>query len=375
MSKFRYEIKRINGAKSISEIARVGGVVKGCRECGKTLVFYTPKRRAKDAEKSLNTRLIEYKREERKNFFERFFSLCRLGVFITLFICVFAYLFLSQFLFFTEIRGLDKVSVKKVEKHLASMGISGMVKKSEVDKDMISESLLSEFSFSVVSVDIEGVTLVLRLKEELSAPIYDLKKEEYLVSAENALVTRVVTISGTPEVKEGESVIKGEILIKNSRTVGETRYDVRAVGEVYGRVWREVEIFVPERVESLADTGVSVRVNRLNFSKNLEILSSPYPFWRVEDEVTPFALLPIYHHSLTFFEQRVVMVKNPEYTDTTAVKRRAQEKLNLLLADVEHELIRTWIEEKEVEGGKTVKVIAEIEKRIDVYPSDLKKDN
>lgn len=366
MSKIYYEIKRVNGANILSEIARRGVEISSCKTAGKTLSFCVDKRQSKIVEKSLNTRLLEYKKCENKGFFANLFSVTRLGIFLTLFFSLLLYFFLSQFLFFTEIYGLDKVSVFQVEKHLQSLGVHGVVARDKINEKELEKSLMESFSFSVVSVKIQGATLVLSVKEELSPPVYEPSLKQSLYATENAVITRMVTISGTAKVKVGKSVKKGEMLIENQKTVGDLSVPVRAVGEVYGKVWRETEIFIPEEKEVFVDTGNLYTKTFFAFSNNFHTDYKPFDNCRLEDKITPFVLLPIYLHEITFFEQKIGFVTNPEYEDSAGVSKRACDEL-LLAVEGEGEILRTWSTERFVDGGKILKVVVEIEKRIEVY--------
>ncbi|MBQ2714733.1 MAG: sporulation protein YqfD [Clostridia bacterium] len=368
MSNFSYKIKGVSSAKTFNKIASSGARLCGCKKVGRELRFSTKKRDKNVVINAVNTDFSDFSAVEKKSFLESLFSLSRIGIFLVIILSFLSCVFLSKFVFITEVRGLDKVSLKKVLLHLDSVGASGVFLKDTVDCDELKNGLLKNFPFSAVSVETRGLTLLVSVKEELDAPYYDDIPIRAKVSSEDAIVSRVITLDGTALVGVGESVRRGEKLIDCVKSVGDVLIESRAVGEVYGRVWREAEVFIPQKTASFRDSGNSAVFYSLSFSKDYCASTSPFTSFREERYYTPFfSILPIYHCKTVYYEQKPIEVDNPEYINSSSVERKLKDQILLKLGEEEYEFLRCWSTGKEVDGGKILKVIVEIEKRIDVY--------
>lgn len=367
MGEFFYKTKGVNAPRTLNKITRQGARIKACKRREKSLFFTVSEKESKRVEKSLGESVLEFQKNKKNSFFD-LFSPKRIGIVLGLILCVFIMLFLSRFFIKIEVKGLNLVEQKKVESFLKNHGVIPCKLKQDVDLDEVGKHLKKEFPFSVVSLSFKGVTLVVRVKEELSPSYYfDQTKKQSLYASENAVVTRIVKIDGTQMVEVGKSVKAGDLLIKNEKSVGESVLEIRAVGEIYGRVWREYEVFIPEKSFSYKDTGVKKIFYGVEFFRAQKEQVSPFLYSRREVVVTPFEFLPIYHYKTTFYEQKAVEIINPNFLDQTEILKRLKSEAEIKLQKEDGEFIRSWHTTKEVDGGKIVKLIVEMEKRIDEY--------
>lgn len=368
MSKLRFKTTATASGRTLSEVVKSGVRVKSPEKKEGDLTFCVSLR---DGERVCNT----------LNGFERVYEktdlrlisrlLWRFGIAVGIIIAVIAIIVLSNYLFSISVSGLSRVEIVEVERFLTEHGVAVGTKKADLNLDALEISLMEKFDFSVVDCKIEGVTLVVSVKEELPPPDYaDMQTIKPIVASEDAVVTRIVTLSGTVLVKHGASVKKGDILISPTRKVGEVEVECRAVGEIHGKVWRTKEIFVPSTIIKNERTGSSKTEYRLSFGKvNLDLVS-PYEYYEVErSKVTLSDLLPFYKNTVTYYECKPVEVENPDLKDLSGIVDGALRELRIRVESEGGIYLDDWYSVREVEGGVRVKVVCEMEMRIDTHSS------
>ena len=109
-----------------------------------------------------------------------------------------------------------------------------------IDTARLSEELLSEAGdYSYVGARVKGVTLQIEAAPELPAPeVYDINEPRNLYADRQGIVVSVNAEAGVPCVKPGDTVQRGQLLIRGTERIGreETR-DIAALGEVVIRAW------------------------------------------------------------------------------------------------------------------------------------------
>lgn len=109
-----------------------------------------------------------------------------------------------------------------------------------IDTNRLSEELLAETGdYSYVGARVKGVTLQIEAAPELPAPeVYDVDEARNLYADRQGIVVSVSAESGVPCVKPGDTVQRGQLLIRGTEKTGkeETR-SIAALGEVVIRAW------------------------------------------------------------------------------------------------------------------------------------------
>lgn len=369
MAKLCYHVKCSNAPRLLREITRLGVGFSSLKKQGEHLSFIIRKQDSKILENALVERFLEYEKTEKKTVFEDLFSLSRIGVFLGVFSVLILYVVSSFFVLFTDVSEVHGMGREEIEKHLQDLGVKPFCIKSKINCEEIEKDLIKNYPFSVVEVSVVGVTLLVKTKAELPPPTYeDTLKQGAIVSIEDSIVTRIVHLDGTCKVRVGDSVKQGQVLISNSILVGEKTVPSRALGEVYGRVWRQREIFIPKTVISFQDTGEVKRLYKQNFSKNCSLPESPFSFFRVEHSYVLFSpFLPVYHHTFTFYATTPITANNPDYEDISKCVEKVKREMEGEILGEEGEVLRSWEVVREEDSGKFITVVCEIEKRIDVY--------
>lgn len=106
-------------------------------------------------------------------------------------------------------------------------------------------------------LDVEGCRLYVTVIERESAPpVVDLNQPVDLVSEYDGVLTRLLTVSGTPAVNVGDRISKGQVIISGVRTYNDgTTAPVRAMGEAWATVECTGEAVFSETKTVLEETG------------------------------------------------------------------------------------------------------------------------
>lgn len=153
--------------------------------------------------------------------------------------------------------------------------------------------ILLDCSYAIISR--EGSTLLVEVipRVEAQKPV-DFDKGFDIVALGDGVVTRIVTLSGTPLVKVGDKVKKGQVLIKGVRTFkdGSTQ-PVRAVGEVYATAAVEAVRSLEELRWVYERTDKSVTLTDLVLAKKTVSSTRKIPFETYETDYSYFSLFPL----------------------------------------------------------------------------------
>ena len=136
---------------------------------------------------------------------------------------------------------------EKIMDYLLSEGIHQGIWKSSVDYKQLATDLREHFQeMTWVSVKLQGTRLVVDLQENTDTAMRE--DGEYdpssLISNVDGTVVKIITRAGTPWVKEGDEIRKGDLLVSGQIDL------VNDSGEVYGHqyVAADADIYVKTRV-------------------------------------------------------------------------------------------------------------------------------
>lgn len=132
-------------------------------------------------------------------------------------ICVLTIYILSLFIWDIQIIGTEQYTEEEIQKYLAEKSISTGVLKKKISCSELEEEIREDFSDTAwVSCDIEGTCLCIHVKESLD--LSDVEQNEStspcdIVASKSGTILSIVTRNGTPLVKKGDEVKKGDTLI------------------------------------------------------------------------------------------------------------------------------------------------------------------
>ena len=244
---------------------------------------------------------------------------------------------------------------------LAEMGARPGMLARDVDTDEIELALSARSEdFSFVGARVQGVRLLVEVAPSLEEPeVYVLDEARDLVAACDGVIVSVNAQSGEAAVEAGDTVRKGDVLIRGEeRASAEETRGIAARGEVVARTWAEVEADVSlVRLERVY-TG-QTRTNSLLRLLSWQLPLSPAePFASCETTVERLPVgglfLPLMIERTTYAECEVRGVDQ----DVEALKTALSEHLfTLLEANIAAQganslqIVDKWIDYSMIEEG------------------------
>lgn len=203
----------------------------------------------------------------------------------------------------------NAVLTTAVEKALADSGIKSGNLVSKVNRDEVESVVLAVDGVADCSVSIDGTRLkvvVTKRKDEKPSA----SNATAITATHYATVTKVVCRSGTATVKSGDRVKQGDLLIKGELldANGETILSVPADGEVYGIISEHRKYIASTTAIEYALTGKRKTRTVLSlFGLKIGKNESPFENYESVTEKAKFsAFLPIKVTQTTYYESKKV---------------------------------------------------------------------
>lgn len=184
---------------------------------------------------------------------------------------------LSSFVWFIDIKGNNKLATETILKTAAEAGLKVGSVKFKVDEKKV-ENLIKERipEVSYVGVDISGTRANIEISEKIIIQ-KEVAQPTNIIAKKAGLVKEVLVLVGSPAVKEGDTVVSGQVLIsgviqpqmeEEQDPAGNAEQEqvlppipptyVQAKGIVRARVWYEGYGEVPFLEEGSRQTGLIV---------------------------------------------------------------------------------------------------------------------
>ncbi|ACX51306.1 sporulation protein YqfD [Ammonifex degensii KC4] len=150
--------------------------------------------------------------------------------------------FLSLFVWRVEVTGAQKLSPAEILKVAAQAGLKPGVLHRQVNGKEVERVLKEQLpQLAWVGVEVRGTQAIIKVVEKkLPEPAAG---PAHIVARKAGLIKELLVLEGTPKVKEGDTVLPGQVLIAGEEMVvpqGESELRpvcVRAKGMVKARVW------------------------------------------------------------------------------------------------------------------------------------------
>ena len=271
----------------------------------------------------------------------------------------------SNFVWNIEIIEENGLEIENIMGSINTAGLTIGEFKSNIDtKEIINKVRLERNDIAWMGIELKGTNAIVKLvKAEEKPKIVD--EDEYcnIVSNKNGVITKINAQDGTANVKVGDTVSEGDILINGwmeGKYTG-VRY-VHAKGEIEARVWYTKKITIQYNATEKRSTGneeinYGIKINnfKINFPKGV----SKFKFYdtiETEDKIKLFSnfYLPI----------SVVKTTNQEYEEVKKTYTTEEAK-SLGIQQLEAEL-ESEIENKDNIVNKNINTY-ENENSIDIY--------
>ena len=190
-----------------------------------------------------------------------------------------------------------------------------------------------------------------------------------VVAMRDGIVMSVVTVAGTPQVKDGDSVRKGQVLMAGQeRTAGEETRPVMARGTVYARVWDSAAVRLSAVETRTAYTGRTQEVwtVRCPWFDLWTMPRSGFDRQDVRVSETPLCgiFLPLWVRRETRMEAEVSMYPREEAQlraeAAVAALRKLREKIG-----IHDDLVDKWVDYCMIEG-EVLEAVATGERLTDI---------
>ena len=237
--------------------------------------------------------------------------------------------------------------------------------KNDVDtKEIINKVRLERDDIAWMGIELKGTNAIVRLvKADEKPEIVD--EDEYcnIISNKNGVITKINAQDGTANVKVGDTVSVGDVLINGWMEGKYTgiRY-VHAKGEIEARVWYTMNKTIPyttteKQYTGNVETDYGIKMNnfKINFPKGV----SKFKFYDTIETENKIKLFSNFYLPIS-----VVKTTNQEYKETEKTYS-VEEAKELGIQEIEEEL-KGQIENKENIVNKNINTY-ENENSIDIY--------
>ena len=167
----------------------------------------------------------------------------RKGILIGLVLLFTLFKILSSYIWKVEICGDCEANYSQIMEASRKNGIFIGAKKKNIDSKVVNQNIMSMVhDISWISVNIQGCKASVLVKNRDEEPKFDSDTPNDIRSSCDALITRMETFSGTPLVKQGDAVLKGQILVSSLVVdANGNENSVHASANVWGEVYEEFE--------------------------------------------------------------------------------------------------------------------------------------
>lgn len=164
----------------------------------------------------------------------------RWGILAGIAFSVFLISFMGGFIWNVTVVGNDRVTDARIVDYLAQNGFKTGVRWNDTDKENLEFGVMAEFDeVSWISINKIGSLALVEINETRNKPsITDDSKITNVVASEDGVITHVTALGGWSQVKAGDAVSKGDLLISgvNESEVDEKNHFAHAHGTVLANV-------------------------------------------------------------------------------------------------------------------------------------------
>ncbi len=225
---------------------------------------------------------------------------------------------MSSYVWFIDITGLKNMSESEIRNVARENGLkAGAVKDTLNTKSIEREILLNIPEVAWVGINFTGTRAVIEIVEK-TMPKQESKTPAHIVAAKDGVITEIIALAGQPAVKIGDTVKKGDLLIKGfmPEPAASTAVEgqpliinvppelIRAKGIINARIWYESYAEAELQQKTTARTG-----NR-QAKVTLKIGTSEVTFNTVSAQPFPESECEIIHKQLPLWRNSEIAVES-----------------------------------------------------------------
>lgn len=219
--------------------------------------------------------------------------------------CVLLY-YMSGFIWFVDVQGQEKVEPALLLEKAAEVGLRPGVRRDELDLSEIEHHLITTVpNLAWVGVTLQGTRACIEVVEKVVVNKDEVAPGD-VIASKSGLIEQIIPFVGVPLVREGDTVVKGQVLITGRPhyldETGEVRFTKdglyqRAEGIIKARVWYEARVDVPLVQVKEVPTGRQTRSWSVTLGEKTLHIGSKVPDYQYWIEET--RQIPVGWHQLT----------------------------------------------------------------------------
>lgn len=280
----------------------------------------------------------------------------------------------SNYIWNIEIRTEDNLQLDNIEQDIEEVGLKIGMRKSQVDvEDIVNKIRLKRNDISWIGINLKGTNAIVKVVKAKEAPeIINEKDYCNIVAEKGGIITKIIAQNGTAQVKVGDKVEAGQVLIQG---IMEGKYTgiryVHAKGEIQAKVWHTKSKKIPYNATERQETGnienkYKIKIN--NFEINLSKRLSKFQIYDtivLDNKFKMFSdfYLPI---SLEKITNKEIKEEQKKYSVEEAKKLGVEELQKELDNEIENKekivnkIINTYEKEDGIEVYVTYEVLEDI---------------
>ncbi len=280
----------------------------------------------------------------------------------------------SNYIWNIEVIGNNKISKEEIIKELSKSGLAVGINKNNLDTNsVINKIRLNMEDIAWIGITVKGTNAIVTLKEAEKPPEV-LKEDLYcnIVSDKTGMITKINVQNGTANVREGDIVEPGEILV-NGMLEGKytgIRY-VHSVASIEAKIWHTKKAKAMFKQQIPVETGntekkysIKFKKNQINLFKTLSKFEK-YDTINESKKITLFSnfYLPI---ELIKCTNKEYVMQEKVYSEDELVKQLTEKLQNELMEEIANKSnivntnVNTYLKDDSVEVEVTLEVLENI---------------
>lgn len=280
----------------------------------------------------------------------------------------------SNFIWNIQIEVQDNEEFDQIEEDLEEVGLKIGKAKSDIDtKEIINKLRLKRDDIAWVGMELKGTNMIVKLvKADAKPEIVDDAEYCNIISDKEGIITKINVQNGTANVKVGDTVKEGTILVNGwmeGKYTG-VRY-VHAKAEIEAKIWHTKKIIIPYTITETTETGekennYGVKIN--NFEINFPKGVSKFEFYDTIKEEKKFKLFSDFYLPISIVKEtrKETKKEQKEYTVEEAKNlgiQQLEEQFDKEIQDkskIVNKNINTYEKQDEIEIEVTYEVFETI---------------
>ncbi len=250
---------------------------------------------------------------------------------------------MASFVWLVEVEGNVIVSSEEIVEKLSQSGYKVGGFKHKMNLRMAEEELMGHFTDILwTGISFEGTKLIIDITEAIPEPeLVDYTTPSDIIANSDALILEIITRKGTPQVKQGDTVRKGDVLVSGKIPLSEGWEEeeaqfgyTRASADIIAKTVYGFQTHLPlKKIEKKYTGAVKKKYGLRVIDKNVNLYSPGIEFKDYDHVINSKQLQITSKFPLPFY---ITWEEYIEYTPSTKIlsDEVAQDMLTVMLHDL-----------------------------------------